>query len=54
VLMAGLAVLERVTLAGRAEKARVARAFVRTVLGPGHPCDEDAILLVRLVTICGR
>ena len=44
--MAGLAVRESVTLAGRAERARVARAFVGGVLGPGHPCADDAELLV--------
>jgi serine/threonine-protein kinase RsbW len=44
--MAGLAVRETVTLAGRAERARVARAFVGGVLGPGHPCGDVAILLV--------
>jgi len=31
---------------GRAERARVARAFVGGVLGPGHPCGDDAALLV--------
>ncbi len=36
--MAGLVVREVVTLAGLAERARVARAFVAGVLGPGHPC----------------
>jgi anti-sigma regulatory factor (Ser/Thr protein kinase) len=45
-LMAGLAVRESVTLAGRAERARAARAFVGAVLGPGHPCGDDAELLV--------
>jgi anti-sigma regulatory factor (Ser/Thr protein kinase) len=35
-----------VTIAGRAERARVARAFVGGVLGPGHPCGDVAILLV--------
>jgi anti-sigma regulatory factor (Ser/Thr protein kinase) len=35
-----------VTLAGRAERARAARAFVSEVLGHGHPCGEDAALLV--------
>jgi hypothetical protein len=35
-----------VTLAGRADRARVARAFVVGVLGPGHPCSADAALLV--------
>jgi anti-sigma regulatory factor (Ser/Thr protein kinase) len=44
--MAGLAVRETVTLAGRAERARVARAFVSGVLGPGHPCGAGAELLV--------
>jgi hypothetical protein len=31
---------------GRAERARVARAFVDGVLGPGHPCGDVATLLV--------
>lgn len=44
--MARVAVRESVTLAGRAERARVARAFVGGVLGPGHPCEEVAVLLV--------
>jgi anti-sigma regulatory factor (Ser/Thr protein kinase) len=44
--MAGLVVRESVTLAGRAERARIARAFVAGVLGPGHPCGDDAGLLV--------
>jgi serine/threonine-protein kinase RsbW len=44
--MAGAAVRETVTLAGRAERARVARAFVGGMLGPGHPCRDDAELLV--------
>ena len=34
------------TLAGRAERARVARTFVGAVLGPGHPCEDAAVLLV--------
>ena len=34
------------TLAGRAERARAARAFVSEVLGPGHPCGDVAVLLV--------
>jgi serine/threonine-protein kinase RsbW len=33
-------------LRGRAERARVARAFVDGVLGPGHPCGDVATLLV--------
>ncbi len=41
-----VAVRESVTLAGRAERARAARAFVSEVLGPGHPCGDVAILLV--------
>jgi anti-sigma regulatory factor (Ser/Thr protein kinase) len=45
-LMAGRTVRESVTLAGRAERARVARAFVGGVLGPGHPCGDVAALLV--------
>ena len=44
--MADGVVRESVTLAGRAERARVARAFVGGVLGPGHPCGDDATVLV--------
>jgi anti-sigma regulatory factor (Ser/Thr protein kinase) len=44
--MADGVVRESVTLAGRAERARVARAFVGGVLGPGHPCGDVAVLLV--------
>jgi len=44
--MAGATVRETVTLAGRAERARAARAFVSEVLGPGHPCGDVAVLLV--------
>ena len=44
--MAELVVRESVTLAGRAERVRVARGFVAAVLGPGHPCGETAVLLV--------
>jgi anti-sigma regulatory factor (Ser/Thr protein kinase) len=44
--MAGVVVRESVTLAGRAERARVARTFVDGVLGPGHPCGDVAVLLV--------
>jgi anti-sigma regulatory factor (Ser/Thr protein kinase) len=44
--MAELVVRESVTLAGRAERARVARAFVGEVLGPGYPCADVAVLLV--------
>jgi anti-sigma regulatory factor (Ser/Thr protein kinase) len=45
-VIAGLAVRETVTLAGRAERARVARAFVSAVLGPGYPSTDVAVLLV--------
>jgi anti-sigma regulatory factor (Ser/Thr protein kinase) len=44
--MAGPVVRESVALAAVAERARVARAFVAGVLGPGHPCGDDAALLV--------
>jgi hypothetical protein len=44
--MAELVVRGTVTLAGRAEWARVARAFVGAVLGPRHPCGDDTELLV--------
>lgn len=44
--MGGAAVRESVTLAGLAERAQVARAFTGGVLGPGHPCQEVAVLLV--------
>jgi hypothetical protein len=45
-VMAGLAVRESVTVAGRPERAQVARAFVGSVLGPGHPRGDDAAPLV--------
>ena len=44
--MTGAAVRESVTVAGRADRARIARMFVGAVLGPGHPCGDDAVLLV--------
>jgi anti-sigma regulatory factor (Ser/Thr protein kinase) len=44
--MAEVAVRESVTVAGRADRTRVARAFVAEVLGAGHPCGDDAVLLV--------
>jgi hypothetical protein len=42
--MAGPEIRESVTVAGRAERARIARAFVFVggVLGPGHPCGDEA------------
>jgi hypothetical protein len=43
--MPGAAVRESATLAGRAQRARVARAFVTAVLGPGHPGADVAVLL---------
>jgi hypothetical protein len=45
--MARAVVRESVMVAGRAERARVARAFTAGVLGPGHPCGEDAALLAQ-------
>jgi hypothetical protein len=45
-LMVGAEIRESVTVAGRAERARVARAFAVGVFGPGHPCGDDAALLV--------
>jgi anti-sigma regulatory factor (Ser/Thr protein kinase) len=36
---------ESVTIAGRAERARVAREFVDGVLGLGHQCSDVAVLL---------
>jgi hypothetical protein len=44
--MANVAVRESVTLAGRAERARAARAFMSAMLGRGHPCGDVAVLLV--------
>ena len=43
--MSGSVVRESVTVAGRPERARLARAFVGSVLGPGHPCGDEAALL---------
>lgn len=44
-LMTGAAVRESVKVAGLV--ARVVRAFADAgaVLGPGHPCEDDAVLL---------
>lgn len=44
--MAGMAVRESVTVAGLAGRARVVRVFVGAVLGPGHRCGDDVVLLV--------
>jgi hypothetical protein len=46
--MAGPEIRESVTVAGRAERARVARAFLGGVLGPRHPCGANAVLLSEL------
>lgn len=43
--MRGAAVRESVKVAGRGERARVVRAFVGAVLGSGHPCGDEAVLL---------
>jgi hypothetical protein len=44
-LVSEAAIWESVTVAGRAERARLARTFVGAVLGPGHPCGDVAVLL---------
>jgi anti-sigma regulatory factor (Ser/Thr protein kinase) len=44
--MARAAVRESVTVAGQAERARVAREFVGAVLGPANQCGDVAVLLV--------
>ena len=43
--MTGATVRESVKVAGLVERARVVRAFVGAVLGPEHPCEDDAVLL---------
>jgi anti-sigma regulatory factor (Ser/Thr protein kinase) len=45
-LMTGATVRESVKVAGLAERTRIVRSFVGAVLGPGHPCGDDAVLLV--------
>jgi anti-sigma regulatory factor (Ser/Thr protein kinase) len=45
-LMARAVVRDSLRVAGRGERARAVRAFVGAVLGPGHPCGDDAVLLV--------
>jgi anti-sigma regulatory factor (Ser/Thr protein kinase) len=45
-VMGGAMVRESVTIAGLADRARVAREFVSGVLGPGHPSGDEAALLV--------
>jgi anti-sigma regulatory factor (Ser/Thr protein kinase) len=44
-LMTGATVRESVKVAGLVERARIVREFVGAVLGPGHPCGADAVLL---------
>jgi anti-sigma regulatory factor (Ser/Thr protein kinase) len=44
--MTGATVRESVKVAGLAERTRIVRSFVGAVLGPGHPCGDDAVLLV--------
>jgi two-component sensor histidine kinase len=44
--MAGVAVRESMTFAGRPDQVREARAFVARLLGPLHPCRDVAVLLV--------
>jgi anti-sigma regulatory factor (Ser/Thr protein kinase) len=43
--MAGAAVRESATFAGRPDQVREARAFVFRLLGPSHPCGNVAVLL---------
>ena len=43
--MAGVAVRESMTFAGRPDQVREARAFVARLLGPSHPCADVAVLL---------
>jgi anti-sigma regulatory factor (Ser/Thr protein kinase) len=43
--MTGATVRESVRVAGLVERARVVRGFVGAVLGSGHPCEDDAVLL---------
>ena len=53
--MTGATVRESVKVAGRVERVRVVRSFVGAVLGPGHPCGDDAMLLAsELFTNCLR
>lgn len=43
--MTGATVRESLKVSGVGERARVVRAFVGAVLGPEHPCEDDAVLL---------
>jgi hypothetical protein len=51
-VMARVGVRESVTLAGRAERARAACAFVGGLLGTGHPCGDTAVLLAAVWQKC--
>jgi hypothetical protein len=44
--MAGAAVRESATFAGRADQVREAPAFVGRLLGSSHPCRDVAVLQV--------
>jgi anti-sigma regulatory factor (Ser/Thr protein kinase) len=49
--LAELEAWQRLVICGRAEQVSVARAFVRQVLGPGHPAlDRVTLLTSELVT----
>ena len=49
--MAGAAVRESATFAGRPDQVREARVFAGRLVGPSHPCGDVAILLAsELVT----
>jgi anti-sigma regulatory factor (Ser/Thr protein kinase) len=51
--VAGAAVRESATFAGRADQVGEARAFVGRLLGPSHPCgDVPTLLASELVTNC--
>ena len=51
--MAGRAIRESATFAGRPDEVREARAFVGRLLGPSHPCRDVAVLLAsEVVTNC--
>jgi hypothetical protein len=50
--MAGVAVRESATFAGRPDQVREARAFVARLLGPSHPRGDVAILLASELADC--
>ena len=49
---ARVAIRDSVTLGGRAERARAARAFVGGLLRTGHPCGDTAVLLAAVWQKC--